>query len=74
MIRTEEDDEFARIEMEQRIRNKSSGMECCTYDCLQGRDCPIRKQTLTTGIPFVTQDELQELLKDEDEVQTPRDT
>jgi len=26
------------------------------------------------GIPFVTQDELQELLKDEDEVQTPRDT
>jgi hypothetical protein len=26
------------------------------------------------GIPFVTQDELQELLKEEDEVQTPRDT
>ena len=21
---------------------KSSGMECCTYDCTQGRDCPIR--------------------------------
>jgi len=50
MIRTEEDDEFERIAMEQRIREKQF------------------------GIPFVTQDELQELLKDEDEVQTPRDT
>lgn len=71
MIRTEEDDEFARIEMEQRIRNKSSKLECCTHDCLQGRDCPIRKQAFPTGIPFVTQEELQELLKEEDEVQTP---
>jgi hypothetical protein len=25
---------------------KSSGMECCTYDCIQGRDCPIRRATL----------------------------
>jgi len=25
---------------------KSSGMDCCTYDCIQGRDCPIRKATL----------------------------
>jgi hypothetical protein len=50
MIRTEEDDEFNRIEMEQRIREKQF------------------------GIPFITQEELQELLKEEDEVQTPRDT
>ena len=72
MIKTYEDDEFDRIEMEQRIRNKSSGMECCTYDCLQGRDCPIRKQRakkqdLPIGIPFVTNEELEELLKDDDE-------
>jgi len=46
MIRTEEDDEFARIEMEQRIRAKQKEM---------------------FGIPFVTQDELQELLKDNDD-------
>ena len=43
MIKTDEDDEFDRIERENRMRNKSSGMECCTYDCIQGRDCPIRK-------------------------------
>jgi len=48
-----EDDEFERIEMEQRVRAKQKEM---------------------FGIPFITQDELQELLKDEDEVQTPRDT
>lgn len=52
MIRTEEDDEFTRIAMEQRIREKRE----------------------TLGIPFVTQEELQELLKEEDEVQTPRNT
>jgi hypothetical protein len=44
MIRTEEDDEFARIEMEQRLREK-----------------------IPTGIPFVTQEELEQLLKDDDE-------
>jgi len=48
-----EDDEFNRIEMEQRVRAKQKEM---------------------FGIPFITQEELQELLKDEDEVQTPRDT
>jgi hypothetical protein len=48
-----EDDEFERIEMEQRVRAKQKEM---------------------FGIPFITQEELQELLKDEDEVQTPRDT
>jgi hypothetical protein len=50
MIHTEEDDEFTRIAMEQRIHNKQF------------------------GIPFITQEELQELLKDDDEVQTPSDT
>ena len=39
-MKTDEDDEFDRIEREN--RPKSSGMECCTYDCIQGRDCPIR--------------------------------
>jgi hypothetical protein len=53
MIRTDEDDEFNRIEMEQRVRAKQKEM---------------------FGIPFVTAEELQELLKDEDEVQTPRNT
>lgn len=46
MIRTEEDDEFERIAMEQRIRVKQKEM---------------------FGIPFVTPEELQELLKDADE-------
>ena len=40
MIKTDEDDEFDRIERQ----IKSSGMDCCTYDCIQGRDCPVRKQ------------------------------
>ena len=51
-MKTYEDDEFERIAMEQRIREKRE----------------------TLGIPFVTQEELQELLKEEDEVQTPRNT
>ena len=41
---SDEDDEFARIEMEQRVREK---------------------QKEIFGIPFVTAEELQELLKDE---------
>ena len=49
-MNTEEDDEFSRIEMEQRIRNKQF------------------------GIPFVTQEELQELLKHDDEIQTPQNS
>jgi len=48
MIHTEEDDEFKRVEMEQRLREK---------------------QTEMFGIPFITQEELQELLKDYDETQ-----
>ena len=54
MIHTEEDDEFNRIEMEQRVR---------------------AKQQEVFGIPFITQEELQELLKyDDDAIQTPSDT
>ena len=46
-MKTYEDDEFDRIAMEQRIREKRE------------------KQVL--GIPFVTNEELEELLKDDDE-------
>jgi len=48
-----EDDEFERIEMEQRVRAKQKEM---------------------FGIPFITQEELEQLLKEDDEVQTPNDT
>ncbi len=41
MIRTDEDDEFERIARENKL--KSSGVGCCTYDCVQGRDCPVRQ-------------------------------
>lgn len=44
MIDTHEDDEFKRIERENKM--KSSGMNCCTYDCTQGRNCPVRNATL----------------------------
>ena len=44
MIRTYEDEEFERIAREN--KPKSSGMECCTYDCNQGRNCPVRSKTL----------------------------
>ena len=47
-MNTYEDDEFARIEMEQRIREKQKDI---------------------FGIPFVTQEELEQLLKDYDETQ-----
>ena len=43
-MKTDEDDEFERIEREN--KPKSSGMDCCTYDCNQGRDCPVRNKTL----------------------------
>jgi len=45
MIHTEEDDEFSRISMENKL--KSSGMDCCTYDCNQGRNCPVRQSSLS---------------------------
>ena len=44
MIKSYEDEEFERIEREN--KPKSSGMDCCTYDCNQGRNCPVRNQTL----------------------------
>ena len=47
-MNTSEDDEFKRIEMEQRIREKQKDI---------------------FGIPFVTQEELEQLLKDYDETQ-----
>jgi hypothetical protein len=47
-MNTYEDDEFKRIEMEQKLREK---------------------QKETFGIPFVTQEELEQLLKDYDETQ-----
>jgi hypothetical protein len=43
-MKTDEDDEFDCIEREN--KPKSSGMECCTYECNQGRDCPVRNKTL----------------------------
>ena len=43
-MKTDEDDEFDRIEREN--KPKSSGMDCCTYDCNQGRNCPVRSKTL----------------------------
>jgi hypothetical protein len=53
-MNTYEDDEFARIEMEQRMREKQKDM---------------------FGIPFVTQEELEQLLKEYgDEIQTSRNT
>lgn len=54
-MKTDEDYEFERIERENRIR--SSGMECCTYDCIQGRDCPIRKQKYNMAISAVPKPE-----------------
>ena len=47
----EEDEAFNEVEKHSNLgkqilrdkMNKSSGMDCCTYDCIQGRDCPVRK-------------------------------
>ena len=43
-MKSDEDYEFERIEREN--KPKSSGMDCCTYDCVQGRNCPVRTRTL----------------------------
>jgi len=32
------------------------------------------REKMPTGIPFVTQEELEQLLKHDDEIQTPRNT
>ena len=53
-MNTEEDDEFNRIEMESRVRKISVAYN---LEMQRLRDC-------VTGIPFVTQDELEQLLKD----------
>jgi hypothetical protein len=48
----EEDEAFNMVEQNSNLgkqilrANKSSGMDCCTYDCVQGRDCPVRTKTL----------------------------
>jgi hypothetical protein len=44
MNKSYEDEEFERIERQN--KPKSSGMDCCTYDCNQGRNCPVRNKTL----------------------------
>jgi hypothetical protein len=46
----EEDEAFNEVEKHSNLgkqilrANKSSGMDCCTYDCTQGRNCPVRKE------------------------------
>ena len=48
----EEDEAFNMVEQNSNLgkqilrANKSSGMDCCTYDCTQGRNCPVRNKTL----------------------------
>jgi hypothetical protein len=48
----EEDEAFNMVERNSNLgkqilrANKSSGMDCCTYDCTQGRNCPVRNKTL----------------------------
>ena len=48
----EEDEAFNEVEKQSNLgkqilkANKSSGMDCCTYDCTQGRNCPVRNRTL----------------------------
>jgi hypothetical protein len=45
---TQDDDDIQDYESSawRKQQPRSSGMNCCTYDCIQGRDCPIRKATL----------------------------
>ena len=50
----EEDEAFNEVEKQSNLgkqilrdrANKSSGMDCCTYDCVQGRNCPVRIKAL----------------------------
>ena len=50
----EEDEAFNMVEKQSNLgkqilrdrQNKSSGMDCCTYDCVQGRNCPVRNKAL----------------------------
>jgi hypothetical protein len=57
-MNTEEDDEFNRIEMESRVRKMS-----VAYSLEMQR----MRDEFPHGIPFVTQDELEQLLRDFDE-------
>jgi len=60
-MNTYEDDEFARIEMEQSIREKALQALLGLYDEVY-------------GIPFVEQDELKKLLSGNEIQQTPSNT
>jgi hypothetical protein len=48
----EEDEAFNMVERNSNLgkqilrASKSSGMDCCTYDCVQGRNCPVRTRAL----------------------------
>jgi hypothetical protein len=48
----EEDEAFNDVEKQSNLgkqilrASKSSGMDCCTYDCVQGRNCPVRTRAL----------------------------
>jgi hypothetical protein len=48
----EEDEAFNMVEKQSNLgkqilrASKSSGMDCCTYDCVQGRNCPVRARAL----------------------------
>ena len=48
----EEEEAFNQVEKHSNLgkqilrASKSSGMDCCTYDCVQGRNCPVRNKTL----------------------------
>ena len=48
----EEDEAFNEVEKQSNLgkqilrASKSSGMDCCTYDCVHGRNCPVRTRTL----------------------------
>jgi hypothetical protein len=48
----EEEEAFNNVEKHSNLgkqilrANKSSGMDCCTYDCVQGRNCPVRNRAL----------------------------
>ena len=48
----EEDEAFNEVEKQSNLgkqilrASKSSGMDCCTYDCVQGRNCPVRNKAL----------------------------
>ena len=58
-MNTEEDDEFARIEMEQSIREKA-------LQALHDENERLGLYDEVYGIPFVEQDELKKILKEQE--------